>query len=120
MRPLINWLTLARDGSYRIEVTKVRGRRSNDQNAWLWGCIYPLLRQGMNALGWDEMTSDEEVHEYFKQLLADKKIVNRLTGETVTIPSSTAAMDTMEFSAYCEKLRDYGREYLGIEIPDPS
>jgi hypothetical protein len=28
-------------------------------------------------------------------------------------------MDTVTFSTYCEKLRDYGREYLGVEIPDP-
>ena len=29
-------------------------------------------------------------------------------------------MDTVTFSAYCEKLRDYAREFLGVEIPDPD
>lgn len=56
---------------------------------------------------------------YLKQLFSDKKVLNRQTGEVVTIPSSTKEMDTTTFSAYCEKLRDYGREFLGVEIPDP-
>ena len=43
--------------------------------------------------------------------------VNR---EIVEFPSSTATMDTVQFSTYCEKLREYGREFLGIEIPDPD
>ena len=29
-------------------------------------------------------------------------------------------MDTVTFSTYCEKLRDYAKEYLNILIPDPD
>ena len=29
-------------------------------------------------------------------------------------------MDTVTFSTYCEKLRDYAREYLNTAIPDPD
>lgn len=118
LRPLINWLTEARDGTYRVEVTRVRGGRSLDQNAWLWGCIYPLLRQGLNAEGWD-FSDDEQVHEFCKQHFADSKVVNRATGETLTLPKSTRKMDTAQFSAYCEQLRAFAAEFLGMTIPDP-
>lgn len=119
IRPLINHFSAVRDGMYRVEVYQCRNYRSNAQNSWLWGCIYPILLNAMVAEGWENMTTSEDVHEFFKSLLCGKKIVNRTTGEVVTIPNSTARMDTSQFSEYCERLRDYGREYLGVEIPDP-
>lgn len=48
------------------------------------------------------------------------KVVNKHTGEIIEFPGSTATMDTVTFSTYCEKLREYAREYLSIEIPDPD
>ena len=100
LRPLINWLSYAKDGVYKIDVRLIRKQRTLDQNRWLWGCVYSLLRQA-------------------KQQMASDKVVNRHTGEIIEIPGSTREMDTVTFSTYCEKLRDYGREYLGVEIPDP-
>lgn len=119
LRPLINYLTAAPDGSFRIEVKRVRKQRSLDQNAWLWGCIYPLLRQALNAQGW-EFATDEQVHEFFKQQMADDNVINRNTGEIISIPHSTREMDTLTFATYCDKLREYGQEYLGVNIPDPQ
>lgn len=119
LKPLYEWFQQACDGLYRLEVRRIRKPRSNDQNGWLWGCIYPMLLDGLVEQGW-EFASVEQVHEFFKNLLARESVVNRDTGEVVEFPSSTARMDTAAFSAYCEKLRDYGREYLSIEIPDPD
>lgn len=118
LRPLINWLSRAHDGTYKIDVRLVRRRRTVDQNGWLWGCIYPLLRQALNAQGW-EFVTDEQVHEFFKAQMAADHVLNKHTGEVVEIPRSTKEMDTVTFSTYCDQLRDYGREYLGVEIPDP-
>jgi len=119
IRPLVNMLSTSKDGMYRVEVTRVRNHRSLDQNAWLWGCIYPMLLNAMIQAGWDNVTTAEDVHEFFKSIMSDNKAVNRVTGEVVTFPKSTAKMTTTEFCAYCEKLRDYGQEFLGVTIPDP-
>ena len=119
LRPLYDWFSQVCDGLYRIEVKKIRKPRSNDQNGWLWGCIYPLLLEGLLEAGW-EFTSIEQVHEFFKAQITKDNVVNTHTGEIVEFPTSTATMDTVQFSTYCEKLRDYGREFLGIEIPDPD
>ena len=119
LRPLYDWLRGAPDGLYRLDVARVRRRRTLDQNGWLWGCIYPMLLDALIEQGW-EFTSCEEVHEYFKSLMTSKSVVNRHTAEVVTFPGSTAAMDTVTFGSYCERLREYGSEYLGIDIPDPD
>lgn len=119
LKPLYEWFQQVCDGLYRLEVRRIRKPRSNDQNGWLWGCIYPMLLDGLIEQGW-EFTRIEQVHEFFKNLLARESVVNKHTGEIVEFPSSTALMDTLTFSTYCEKLREYGREFLSIEIPDPE
>lgn len=116
---LYGWFSQAVDGVYQVNVKKVRKPRSNDQNAWLWGCIYPMLLDGMIDAGW-EFANVEQLHEFFKAQMTADQVVNRETGEVVTFPSSTAKMDTVTFSTYCEKLREYAREYLNIDIPDPD
>lgn len=107
------------DGIYQVEVKKIRKPRSNDQNGWLWGCIYPMMLDALLEAGW-EFVSVEQVHEFFKSQMTADKVVNRQTGEIISFPSSTAAMDTVTFSTYCDKLRYYASEYLHIEIPDPD
>ena len=113
------WFVQALDGIYLVEVKKVRKPRSNDQNGWLWGCIYPLMLDAMVDAGW-EFTNTEQLHEFFKAQMTADEVVNKETGEIVKFPSSTSRMSTTEFSAYCEKLREYAREYLNIDIPDPD
>lgn len=119
LAPLYSWFSQVCDGIYRIEVKKVRKPRSNDQNGWLWGCIYPMLLEALLDAGW-EFVSVEQVHEFFKAQMTADKVVNKHTGEIIEFPGSTATMDTVTFSTYCEKLREYAREYLNIEIPDPD
>lgn len=119
LAPLYSWFSQVCDGIYRIEVKKVRKPRSNDQNGWLWGCIYPMLLEALLDAGW-EFVSVEQVHEFFKAQMTADKVVNKHTGEIIEFPGSTAMMDTATFSTYCEKLREYAREFLNIEIPDPD
>lgn len=119
LKPLYGWLKQVGDGIYRLEVKKVRKPRSNDQNGWLWGCIYPMLLEALLDSGW-EFTSVEQVHEFFKARITLDRVVNRETGEIIEFPTSTATMNTVQFATYCEKLREYGKEYLNVDIPDPD
>lgn len=119
LNKLYVWFVQALDGIYLVEVKKVRKPRSNDQNGWLWGCIYPMLLDAMIDAGW-EFTSVEQIHEFFKAQMTADEVVNRETGEIIKFPSSTAKMDTVTFSTYCEKLRQYADEFLNVKIPDPD
>ena len=119
LKPLYDFLSHRKDGKYMIEVVLMRPKRSLDQNGWLFGCIYPMLLDALIDAGY-EFVSVEQVHEFFKMLFTSEKIVNKHTGEIITIPQSTAYMDTLTFATYCEKLREYALEYLNVPIPDPD
>lgn len=82
LAPLYSWFSQVCDGIYRIEVKKVRKPRSNDQNGWLWGCIYPMLLEALLDSGW-EFVSVEQVHEFFKAQMTADKVVNKHTGEII-------------------------------------
>jgi hypothetical protein len=107
------------DGWYKVNIGKSRKKHTNDQTGWLFGCIYPMLMEALINEGW-EFTDVEQVHDFFLATLTSQKVINKHTGEIITFPSSTKQMDTVVFSTYCEKLREYGLEYLHIEIPDPD
>lgn len=119
LKALYTLLRASKDGIYTITVRRKRKARTNDQNGWLWGCIYPLLLEALLDAGW-EYTSVEQVHEFFKGQCLKDSVVNRDTGEIVEFPASTAIMDTITFSTYIQQLRQYAAEYLNLDIPDPD
>ena len=109
----------AADGSYALKIRKLHKARTLNQNDYLWGVVYPALLDGLIDAGW-EFTSCEQVHENFKEIMASEKVVNRDTGEVIEFPGSTAAMNTVQFSAYVDKLREYARKWLNVDIPEPD
>ena len=109
----------AADGSYALKIRKLHKARTLNQNDYLWGVVYPALLDGLIDAGW-EFTSTEQVHAFFKSLLASEKVINRHTGEIAELPVSTAAMNTVQFSVYVDKLREYALEYLHVDIPEPD
>lgn len=119
LRTIIEFFRTASNGSYMLTITKQRRGRTLNQNDWLWGCVYPILLDGLLDAGW-EFTSVEQVHEFFKKQMAQDKVVNYSTGEIVEIPRSTATMDTQQFSMYIDALRDYAEEFLNVTIPEPN
>ncbi len=119
LRTISEFFRTASNGSYMLTITKQRRGRTLNQNDWLWGCVYPILLDGLLDAGW-EFTSVEQVHEFFKKQMAQDKVVNYSTGEIVEIPRSTATMDTQQFSMYVDALRAYAEEFLNVTIPEPN
>ena len=119
LQNLYSFFRATPDGSYMLSITKQRKGRTLNQNEWLWGCVYPILLDALLDAGW-EFTSVEQVHEFFKKLMAQDRVVNYETGEIVEIPKSTATMDTQQFSTYIDKLREYAEEFLNVTIPSPD
>jgi hypothetical protein len=48
-----------------LTIERKRKKRSNEQNAYLWGVVYPILKDGFYQIGYKLTT--EEVHELMKQ-----------------------------------------------------
>ena len=106
-------------GDYSITIAPNRKTRSNQQNAYLWGVVYPAVLFGLQDAGW-EITHEEQVHEYCKQAFAAREVINKDTGEVLSLPSSTARMQTAEFNVYVDKIKAFAFEYLNVTIPEPN
>ena len=107
------------DGEHLITIAPYRKTRSNQQNAYLWGVVYPAVLFGLQDAGW-EITHEEQVHEYCKQAFAAREVINKDTGEVLSLPSSTARMQPAEFNVYVDKIKAFAFEYLNITIPEPN
>jgi hypothetical protein len=92
------------------------GRRSTEQNAYLWGCCYEtILEHGLKEQGFEK----EDVHEYFlgeyhgwetKELfgMKRKKPIERSSGKTKA-----------EFADYIDFIHRKAAE-MGVYIPSPE
>lgn len=85
----------------------------------MWGVAYPILLVVLRDQGGWELTDVDQVHELCKRMFASEKVFNKHTGEAFELPTSTAAMNTVEFSTYVDKLRDLAMEMFNTEIPLP-
>lgn len=87
-------------------------KRTNSQNSYLWGVVYPYVCNGMAAQG--NYYGMDDVHEYMKHKFLPRKEVN---GEMIS--GSTTGLNKAEFADYVEKISGWAMEYLGITIPEP-
>lgn len=106
-------------GHYRITIEKFRRNKSQSQLGYLFGAVYPLLWKLLLDAGW-EFESIAEVDAFCKRQFANREIVNRNTGEVISIPELKRDFKTVDMVVYIEKIRDYAAEYLGGYIPSPE
>jgi hypothetical protein len=106
-------------GRYRLTVEKLRKKKSNPQLGYLFAAVYPLVLQHLNDAGW-EFTDLDQVDVFCKSRFADTEVVNRHTGEIMTIPALKRDFTTTEMMTYIEAIRQWDAEYLGGIIPEPE
>lgn len=108
-----------KDGRYKVTIEN-NNNRSNDQNAYYWSGVIPLVKDGLIEVGYREINSNEEVHDLMKYMFLKKRIVNEETGEVIETIGSTTKLTTIEFSNYIDQIAQFAAEMLGIVIPPPS
>ena len=104
---------LPADKAWKIEVSQYAKRRSDNQNKYLWGAVYPAFMQCLT--GWDA----EDVHEY---LLGEWSGWDRIEGMgrvRLKPCKRSSKLTTAEFKEYTEFCQRKGAEY-GIFVPDPE
>ena len=102
-----------------ITIEKKRRKRSNEQNAYLWGCVYPLVKIGFFE-SYGEVFSIEEVHEILKMKFNSIVLANEETGEVIIAPKSTTKNSKFEQEQYHEQIRSFAKEWFNIHIPLPN
>lgn len=109
--------TLAHDKTWEVTIKQKREKRSENQNNYLWGCVYPtLLREGGNLLAG---FTDNDLHEYFLGVHFGTERCT-INGRTYIKPKCRSRnLDTQEFVHYWETVHREAA-MLGINIPDPD
>jgi len=108
------------DGSYLVSIDIRKKARSIRQNAYYHGICVPLVREGLQEVGYEDIRTNEQAHEVLKMLFLKKQVVVKGTGECLEYMRSTTDLSTIEFMEYIERIIQFGAEDLGIRIPYPS
>lgn len=102
-----------------LTVEKKKRKRTLLQNAYLFGYMYRAVQEGLKDMTGEKYTI-EQIHEMFKAMFLKNEIMNKETGETATIPGSTATLSTSEFMFYIEEITKWSAEWLHIIILQPG
>ena len=94
-----------------------RRKRSNEQNAYYWGVVIPLMTEAINQLGHD--LDEEETHEFLKSRFNTKQ-VEVFDGHYIDIPQSTRKLDTKDFMDFIDRIQKFAATMLNLYIPSPN
>jgi len=107
------------DGHYFVKIATNK-HRSNQQNKYYHGCLLPMVLEGLQHAGFNEIKDTATVHQLLKGMFLERKLINEKTGEVIVIPGSTAKLNTGEFVAFIDEVIRWGSEYLSLQIPLPN
>lgn len=107
-------LNNCKDGSWKLDNSK---RRSNEQNAYFYGVIIPMMTDFWNEHkqeGTPKLTTND-THDWIQANgYWGYKVVGKLT-----IPKRSSECNTMEFATGINKLQQDMAKY-GLILPDPN
>lgn len=110
-------LTRFKDCAVELTIRK-KNRRSNAQNAYIWGVVYKELEIRMRELGND--VNSDDVHDFCKERFNPKELIGQ-GGEVIgNKGGSTTEMNKEEFGIYLDKIIAFALEYLDLIIPYPN
>lgn len=108
------------DGKYSVIIERYYRKATPKQFGYLFGVVYPHSILALIESGEEDITTVEEADLYWKLKFLNRKIVDRSTGEIITLPISKAKFKTIDEMAYCDQIRNHCSEWLGYEIPNPD
>ena len=110
---------LIRDESiaWQVTVEPFKKPRTNQQNAYLWGVVYPtILEAGGEALrGWQA----DDLHEYFLGEIYGWETLEGMGRKRMKPLKRSSRMSRSDFMNFLEEISQRCAN-LGIVIPEPS
>lgn len=100
-----------------VTIERQHATRSLAANAYYWSVVIGLIADHTGY-------TPEETHDALKTMFLPKRLAmlgqnGDLHGELV-IGGSTTTLNKVEFYEYVERVREFAREKLGIDIPAPD
>lgn len=105
--------SLALDKAWRVEVTPWKPRRSDEQNRYLWGVVYPAIAERLE--GWHK----DDIHEYCLGECFGWETIEGLGRKRLRPLKRSSRMNKQEFTDYIAWIQQRMAEH-GIVIPDPE
>jgi hypothetical protein len=105
--------SLPMDRAWRISVGEHKRRRSNQQNRYLWGCVYATILKAGQLQGWDA----EDLHDYLLGEHFGWEVLEGFGKRRMRPLRRSAALNRQEFSDYIDFIQRK-MATLGIFIPD--
>ena len=119
MQRIVDFLLRIPKDAYPVEVRWGKPRRTNKQNAYLWGVVYKTLAEGMSEIS-GELVRPEWMHQLCKEHFMPRIHV---PGTEKTIPMSTTELcksgNEQAFSDYVTQIQELAA-HKGIYIPSPN
>lgn len=103
--------------AWQVTVEEFKKPRTNQQNAYLWGVVYPaILEAGGEMLrGW----LADDLHEYFLGEIYGWETLEGMGRKRLRPLKRTSRMTRSEFMNYLEEVSQRCAN-IGIVIPEPS
>lgn len=100
----------------RVEVCEYRKRRSDEQNRYLWGSVYPQIIEagGEQLRGW----APEDIHEYLLGEIYGWETLEGFGRKRLRPLRRSSKMTTVEFAEYVAQIQQR-MAVLGIYVADP-
>lgn len=106
---------LGLDRAWRIEIHEHKAKRSDAQNRYLWGAVYPTIIKSGNLQGWNA----EDVHEYFLGEHFGWEMVEGLGRRRMKPIRRSSKLSKLEFMDYVAFIQRRAAEF-GVYIADPN
>jgi hypothetical protein len=110
---ILSGLSLER--AWQVKVEPYASKRTNQQNKYLWGVVYPNILSSGKLEGW----TAEEVHDYCLGEHFGWETVEGLGRKRIRPIKRSAKLTTPEFQDFIAFIQQRMAEH-GIFIPDPD
>ena len=104
---------LGLDHAWRVEVSEYKPKRSDQQNRYLWGCVYAEVAKHYE--GWRL----ETIHEYFLGRHFGWEEIPTMDGVDRKPIRRSSRLNKQEFADYIAHVQELCAEQ-GIFMPDPE
>lgn len=101
--------------AWRVEVSPHRTKRSDSQNAYLWGVVYRTILKSGELAGW----SNEDLHDYFLGEHFGWETLSGFGRKRLRPLRRSSKLSTVEFMDFVGFIQLKMAE-VGIYVPDPN
>ena len=101
--------------AWRVVVEPYKANRSQSQNRYLWGVVYPTILQAGHLDGWEA----EDLHEFYLGECFGWETLEGMSRKRVKPLKRSSKLSKTEFSDYVAFIQRKAAE-MGIFVPDPE